>query len=305
LVERLVWVQKAAGSNPVTLIFFRSIVGGEIVMTLSIVWVRTAGDSQELLLATDSRLRFGCKWDSCQKIFILPRDDCAICFAGDTQYAYPLMHAMESAIRYFPKSLNRQQELSDLKGHALRVFNSMLRDIGDLPVGQAEPDTPEAFFLFGGFCWKRKAFALWTLHFDASIRAFTFRPTSPWDGVDGHKQIAFVGDYVEDARKLLITKLKAKGRLEVGGFDMEPFEVLRDLLREKSGRDYIGGAPQLAKVYQRCASVAFPVMWNGVPHLLGRSCLSGEGVYSAVFDPDKLEFRACRPKGSGFEFVGA
>lgn len=167
-------------------------------MTLSIAWVRTAGGSKELVLASDSRLRFGCNWDSCQKIFLLPRDDCAICFAGDTQYAYPLMHAMESAIRHFPKSMNRQQELSDLEGHAIRVFNSMLANIGDLPIGQERVDEPEAYFLFGGFCWKQKAFRLWTLHFDPNISAFTFRPTSCWDGVDGHKQIAFIGDYVED-----------------------------------------------------------------------------------------------------------
>src|SRR5471032_3703856 len=38
-----------------------------------------------------SRLRFGCAWDCSPKIFPLSRGDCAICFAGNTMYAYPIM----------------------------------------------------------------------------------------------------------------------------------------------------------------------------------------------------------------------
>tara|TARA_R110002073_G_scaffold118918_1_gene258367 strand:- start:222994 stop:223839 length:846 start_codon:yes stop_codon:yes gene_type:complete len=277
-------------------------------MTLSVAWVRTAGESQELVIATDSRLRFGCAWDACQKIFMMPRGDCAVCFAGDTQYAYPLMNAIDSTIRSYPKSMNRQQELSVLKGHILRVMNRMLESISNLPIGQEKLDDPKAFFLFGGFCWRKKEFLLWTLHYDSKIRLFTFRPTSRWAGVDGHKKIAFVGDYIDDAKGRLVDKLRAKNSLDQGGFDMEPLEVLCDMLGDGNEYPQIGGAPQVAKIYQRCASVAFPVMWGGEneqsPHFLGRPYLPGEGVYPPVLELSTMTFRSCRPTGDGgFAFV--
>src|ERR1700730_12800791 len=48
-----------------------------------------------------------------------------------------------------PKAKSRAMDLSDVKGHMVRVFNHMREQIGDLPVGQKEPDVPQATFAFG------------------------------------------------------------------------------------------------------------------------------------------------------------
>ena len=60
-------------------------------MTISIAWVRNVGATKELVVASDSRLSFGCRWDCCPKVLALPRGDAAMCFAGNTMYAYPVM----------------------------------------------------------------------------------------------------------------------------------------------------------------------------------------------------------------------
>lgn len=54
-----------------------------------------------------------------------------------------------NAIKLFEPSMNRSLDITELKGHLIRVFNFSLQLIGDLLPGQTKPDDPEAIFLFG------------------------------------------------------------------------------------------------------------------------------------------------------------
>lgn len=60
-------------------------------MTLSMAWVRRLPTGDELVFASDSRLRGGESRDSSPKVLQLPRTDSLISFAGKTHRAYPLM----------------------------------------------------------------------------------------------------------------------------------------------------------------------------------------------------------------------
>src|SRR5208283_5724110 len=122
-------------------------------MTLAIAWVRQLHETRELVVASDSRLRFGRAWDCCPKILGLPRQDSAICFAGDTMYAYPIMLQVSNAIAMHPKTLSRATDITDLSGHLVRVLNQMHAQIHDLPKGE-ELDTPKVLFILAGYSWK-------------------------------------------------------------------------------------------------------------------------------------------------------
>jgi hypothetical protein len=258
-------------------------------MTLSIAWIRSVGTVQELVFASDSRLRAGQAWDCCPKILTLPRTDCLISFAGETDSAYPLMLQMTRSIEFYPPSLNRQTDVAVVKGHTIRVFNQMRTLIHDLPTEQTRPDDPAVAFLFGGFSWRKQDFRIWKLHYDAEIDKFTFRPTNDWSGQTyGRKNVSFVGDVADDAHDRLVELLRERRKLTSGGFDMEPFEVLRDMIRS---RDYpsVGGPPQVAKVYRYMRTQFFAVRWpnaSGIPHALGRPALSYESFDAPVIDPD-------------------
>lgn len=261
-------------------------------MTLSIAWVRKVKNCEELVVATDSRLRGGYAWDSCPKIIALPRSDSVICFAGSTQDAYPLMLQMRLAIEMHPPSRDRAMDIIDMKGHTLRVFNYMRNFIHDLPRGEDEPQEPEVVFLLGGYSWRKKAFLIWWLYYDRGIRKFTFRPAKLWRGVSGQKKIAFIGDGVSEAKARLKRLLAERNRLIEGGFDMEPFEVLRDIIRENVS-PLIGGPPQLVKVYQHMNCVPHGVYWpdknSGTITVLGRPLLDYETTILPVLDPDTMK----------------
>jgi hypothetical protein len=258
-------------------------------VTLAVAWLRNVNATQELLIASDSRLRFGCAWDCCPKIIALPRGDAALCFAGNTAYAYPVMLQLRAAVEQHRGLLSRAIDLEGLKGHFLRVINDMVGSIHDAPSsGLPEPD---AVLLLAGYSWRSNEFRIWLLHYDPSIERFTFRPASEWRTVAEQRLLIFVGDHTDIAKEHLVSVLKERGKLESGGLDMEPFEVLRDMIRS-GNHPTIGGAPQLLKVHRHLNATPYAVWWpkkgDGLS-LLGRPLLNYERTQSPTVDPDTLE----------------
>jgi hypothetical protein len=240
-------------------------------------WVRVAGAAEELVVASDSRLRGGFAWDAAPKLLPLPRNDSVLGFAGSTDYAYPLMLQAANTVMSRGKSLNRGQPLEELKGHLLRVMNGMLDQFKEPPV--AGHQTPDALFLLAGFSWKSQAFRIWTLHYDRSIPGFTFRPAKSWRGGHDRKTLAVVGDSVDAAKNKLVALLRDRKKLSAGSFDLEPLEVLSAMIRDKRYVS-IGGYPQVVKVYKSLSTVPFCVRWTDAGSerltLLGRPLLNYE-----------------------------
>jgi hypothetical protein len=257
-------------------------------MTLSIAWIRTLGSVQELLFASDSRLRAGQAWDCCPKIMTLPRSDCLISFAGETDYAYPLMIQMARAIEFYPPSFNRRVDVGVVKDRAINIFNQMRGLIHDFPGFQTTAGDPRTGFIFGGYSWREQQFRIWKLQYWPQNDAFGFHSIPNWPGQSGTKVIAFAGDEIKEAHTRLVALLRQREKLQSGDFDMEPFEVLRDMIRS-AAYPTIGGAPQVAKVYRFLQTQYFAVRWptgQDIPHILGRPALNYERLGAPSIDPD-------------------
>jgi hypothetical protein len=246
-------------------------------MTLTMAWVRQAGATEELVIASDSRLRAGYAWDASPKLLPMPRGDSVLAFAGRTDFAYPLMIQAWNAVSSWNRALARTQPLPVMKGHLLRVFDGMLAELSDLPrFGEAM--TPDAIFLLAGYSWSENRFRIWTLHYDKSVSKFAFKPASPWRGETNRgKVLAMVGDHVAEARDLLVELLRRRRKLSAGMFDFEPLEVLYSMTRNEQWPT-IGGSVQIVKVYRSLNAVPFVVRdtESGVLSLLGRPLLSYE-----------------------------
>jgi len=128
------------------------------------------------------------------------------------------------------------------------------------------------------------------------IDRFTFRPATSWGGGNEAKKIAIVGNAKDEAKERLIKLLKNRGKLNGDGFDMEPFEVLRDIIRDEVDPT-IGGAPQVAKVYRYMRTQHFAVEWPQSadrPHALGRPAMDYEQFGLPIIDPDRPDFKPKR-----------
>lgn len=257
-------------------------------MTMAMSWVRSVGDTEEMVVASDSRLRMGGHWDCCPKIVQLPRLDSALCFSGNTMYAYPVMIQAINLVNMHFKLSTRGMSLTEFRGHLVRVLNHMMTKVGDLPREDEQPGTE---FILSGYCCHSRAFKAWKIHFDPHLKRFTHRPSKRWKGGNQKKILTFTGDYEDEFHQKLVELLRSKGKLGSGGFDMEPFEVLRDMLREGTRPD-IGGAPQLVKIYRNINTIPFGVPWdsNGTTELclLGRPLLDYERHNHLNIDTDSL-----------------
>jgi hypothetical protein len=280
-------------------------------LTVAIAWVRTIRDCEELLFVTDSRLSGdGRNFDGCPKILTLPRSDCVIAFAGYTGHAYPMMHQLALAIDAHAPLRRGSLDLSALKSHALKIFDLLSAQINISKFLSAEASTaPEAEFIFGGYSWIKKRFELWSIKYRSSEQRFVAYPAQ-WFSYSEYTgscvfrsrtnlarthpigRIAFAGDQATSAKERLSELLSKDPNHVPTKFDMEPFQVVRDMLCDSARSETIGGAPQLTKVYQYMKSAPLGVYWpskaGGVAHLQGRPLLGYERSERWVLDPDTL-----------------
>jgi len=168
----------------------------------------------------------------------------------------------------------------------------------DLPVGQTEKDAPEAFFIFAGYSWVNAEYKIWVLCFNAARKRFEFERPSTLH----RNRMAIIGDDIQDAKAAILTFAKSRELEKGAGFNMEPFEVLRDFCRD-SKRHYIGGAPQLLKVYKHMNAMPYSVYWptkeSGGRTFMGRPLLKYEMTNYLMLDPDTLKTEDYEPEKTG------
>jgi len=260
-------------------------------MTLAMAWVRSLpGQCEELIFATDSRLTGGKTVDCCPKILIPARSDCAICFAGDTDYAYPLMLQMSYAMQHHEPCRTRAMDIRDLRGHLIKIVTHYISSVVDNRLG-----TPDISLIFGGYSWTQKEFNIYRIYFNKNENRVVYESAKNPHGLG---KVIYAGDWANQARTRVFNLLRERDKIsgppgiDAHRFDFEPFEVLRDCLREAQNNDSIGGAPQIVKVYQHLNCRATGVYWPDVEsqqvNLLGRPLFDYENIDAWILDPDRL-----------------
>jgi len=267
-------------------------------MTLAVSWIRDVKGCEELIVASDSRLGGGRLLDGCAKILLLPGSYCFLCCVGEADITYPLALQVVVATGMYEKSANGSLDLCELRSHVLKILNKAVSGIRS-PLKELRTPERGTEFLFGGYSWKRKQFLIWKIRFSAAAKAFHLRrPAFYWNS-----RATFVisgdSDLQIEAKKRLGRMLFQSGKIKKGknsgfAFDWEPFEILRDLLREYADKDdkTIGGPPQIAKIYQhrnaRYIGVHWPRSDGGQMYIAGRSVLGYERPNCWILDPDNL-----------------
>lgn len=267
-------------------------------MTIAAGWVRTLDSgAEELIFCSDSRLSNGQRFDHCQKTFRFARSDAVMCFAGRTDWAYPMIVAAINAADLHLPSQTRALSLVKFKSHVVNILNQMQQEVHNFARGENIPDVT---FLFGGYDWWNKCFRIWRIEFDEAASKFRCdeRTGSNRFGRLGKIEIAGDPEWTEAMRVNLKTMAQSRYGLDMcqpitAKFNMEPFEVIRDLLKRANANDSIGGAPQAVKVYQYLNSADVGIFWHHVTDgrlfLAGRPLLEYEcATVKSVLDPESL-----------------
>jgi hypothetical protein len=254
-----------------------------------------------MVFISDSRLCGGHRWDECPKLTTLPDNNCILGFAGDTDYAYPMMMQIRQAMSGYRRIETRAMDVGDINGHVLKHANHLFQSVYDI----ADPTyVPDIEFLFGGYSWHQKKFRIWRYHYSEQHKKLikeeaekTILPT-----ISGH--IIAIGDqrsaFKYELRQLLKERYGENVNSWVGlSLDMEPFEALCRMLKKVTKVDTIGGAPQMVKSYQYMSCCPVGVYWPEKTDvfsnrtLLGRKMFDYEDTAYWFIDPETLYTNAC------------
>lgn len=273
-------------------------------MSIVVAWIRKVNNCEELVFISDSRLCGGQRWDQCPKMIETAGKSAVLAFAGDTGYAYPMMVQMNHALMEYNRVITRAMDIADINGHLINQANSLIKSVYDTADPTAKPDVD---FLFGGYSWIEKKFRIWKYIYSDYSDELTSNPISQHLFRGGQSVITAIGDqskkYLDKLREFVKQKyasIKDIKELKNIPLDMEPFEVLCEMLKNSSNGDTIGGAPQIIKVHQYMRSSPLGVYWPEKDDdftnrtLFGRKMFDYEDTDFWFIDPKTLKINMCK-----------
>jgi hypothetical protein len=251
-------------------------------MTIVAAWERRVSKTTELVIASDSMLSGGMRWDCGPKLFPLHRGDAVIAFAGATQFAYPIVMQLLNWSEDYERAKSRAQDLTDMKGHMERACQAMLERVDADP--KAFDWRKDFRMLLVGYSWKFRKFYIWA----SKARNDVWKLEHP----SGTAGAVFIGDHVKMAletharRTRLGDRRSARhegGRRRNVALDWEPLDTIVEMIR-KPEFDTIGGAPQVVKVYRHLNTAQYAIEWEGALTLRGRRLLDYEHTQRLVLN---------------------
>ena len=155
---------------------------------------------------------------------------------------------------------------------------------------------------------------LWKFTFDSTKNVFIENEAQAWAGLGTNRKLLILGDPSASpaaqrrakrtgnspvkkctdveamARKEFVELLKSRKIENCAGLNMEPMEVLRDIITKKRS-PYVGGPPQLIKIYPYLSTRVFGIRWGNERRvaILGRLLRHGEKMHVPILDPDTLQ----------------
>jgi len=223
-------------------------------LTLVAAWIRSTSVGDELLVASDSRVRGGIKIDHAPKIFRLERNDAVIAYCGPTLVAYPILLQIKSGLDGYDETRNRVIDIVDLKAHVEKIIERLRYPIEDLP--SQDGSNKQFKFMLAGYSWKTNRFRVWIFRYDVSTGAF-----NAFSMMNKHR-VQFMSDCDENEKTAGIylqnffRKISPKDRI----LAWEPLKVLIQMIHDNKVED-IGGPPQLVKVYRHANTLPINILW--------------------------------------------
>lgn len=211
-------------------------------MSLCIGWIRKTKVSEEVVLASDSCFSGGHRFMAAPKLFAMKRGDFALACAGSTTYSFAVIEHIRQAMDCNGPISRRAYDLEDIVHHIVDITNETLLHEKET-IGIYETDFK---MILGGYSWKRKKAILRIIEYAPRMKKYYSHIVKTIK----KSPVAVIGDWdvVMPARKAIFDRLEADGINDGESFDMQPFAVLMDFIRNPKYTT-IDGVPQLLKIY--------------------------------------------------------
>ena len=259
-------------------------------------WVRKTRKSEELIVASDSRVTGGIALNHAPKIFPLQRSDAVMAYCGPTLVAYPILLQVKASLDAHDETRNRVVDIIHLKAHIEKTIERVRARIRGLPTND---DTHRSFkFLLAGYSWKLSRFKVWTFRYDIQTREFNAY------SMPRNDQYIFMSDSHANELRARDELRRRVFRNPIGirnEVDWEPLKVLISIIEDRESDD-IGGPPQMVKIYRHANTLPVNVLWPEdkteeglnvrtyeINHL-GRPLLGYEKTSLLTLDPVIWEF---------------
>jgi hypothetical protein len=225
-------------------------------MTLVAAWIRLAGNGEELVIVSDSRVTGGIALNHAPKLFPLDRNDAVLAYCGPTVVAYPLLLQIKASLNAHEETKTRVIDITDLKSHIEKTIELLRAPIEDLPSGD---NTHRAFkFLLAGYSWKQNQFRAWMFRYDIETRKF-----NAFSMPRSNRRFIFMSDDKKNeslATKILMNELRSLSQRPRKLLNWEPLDALIRIINDKKIND-IGGPPQIIKVYKHANILPINALW--------------------------------------------
>ena len=240
--------------------------------------------TEELVIASDSRLRSAGEADECQKIFPLFGGRFCLAFCGDTQLAFPIINVVEASLKNSTKLFDNSQDITDIKPHLASIINQLNINRSIEP-SEKFAECMATKFLLCGYSWKSNRFVIFKIAFNPGTGLFEFGnmrgktiPTSRGFGVS----MVAIGD--EEAREAFFRTIANR---RVAALEYYPIKWLQEVI-DGNHANTLGGVVQVVKMYKSASALTFCSSKDGEVCLYGRKLLSYEKTCYPIMDVHDL-----------------
>ncbi len=213
-------------------------------MTLCAAWIR----NNQLIFATDSVITGGYTYPHGTKLITFGRNDCALCWEGDTSFTYSFAENARIDVEFSDHLCTRETPLIAVAKRITKVFNQLWK--ANLEDTQSVFHQARLSFFFGGYCPSYQKIVLWHIK---------------QVGAEGYFRAAF-----QTLRQPLFAGSGREMALKIcrqnPGFS--PYQVLLQVLEDRSVTD-VGGIPQVI-VFDEQGAEIIGIVKDNQRYLFGR-----------------------------------
>lgn len=254
---------------------------------------------EELCMIADSCLSGGQRFLAAPKIFPLTRNDCAIACAGTTSYSFPVVEHIMKSIELNQMFKDRACDLTEFRHTILDITNKCLIEEQETDYMENGPDFS---MILAGYSWREKKFCLWEIRYDRYLKKMNYITPKTIKRIP----FAVIGDLVPKVRHMIYKKLEADGVKDRGFVDMQPLEVLMEVINDTSvDTRSIGGYPQMVKIYpfMRVLPIGFRLTKDDKKLITygGRPLLDFEVFPYPIYDLDEKKILYMKEVSKEFE----